>query len=73
MKLYCRGRYHNQPAGLFFDGPGVIEIDDPKALFLLKDAPENFSTEIPAPPQAAALDEPAADKMVKSPARKKTA
>lgn len=72
MKLYCRGRYHNTPAQLHFDGPGVIEIDEPKALFLLRDAPENFTTELPAPPQAAAVDEPTADKMVKAPARKKT-
>ncbi len=68
MQLYVKGRYHNGPAGLHFDGPGVIEIDDPKGQFLLRDAPENFTTEIPV---KKAFDEPVADKMLKSPARKK--
>lgn len=67
MRLYVKGRYHNGPAGLHFDGPGVVEIDEPKALFLLRDAPENFSTTIPAK----AEDEPALDKAVKVPQRKK--
>lgn len=43
MKLYCRGEYHNQPAGLHFDTAGVIELDAAKAEFLLRDAPENFA------------------------------
>lgn len=67
MKLYVKGRYHNGPAGLHFDGPGVVELDEPKALFLLRDAPENFTTEIPVK----TIDEPVADKMMKAPARKK--
>jgi len=67
MQLYVKGRYHNGPAGLHFDGPGVVELDDPKALFLLRDAPENFTTEIPVK----TIDEPVADKMMKGPARKK--
>jgi len=67
MQLYVKGRYHNGPAGLHFAGPGVVELDDPKALFLLRDAPENFSTEIPVK----AIDEPVVDKMIKAPARKK--
>jgi len=67
MQLYVKGRYHNGPAGLHFDGPGVVELDEPKALFLLRDAPENFTTEIPVK----AIDEPVADKMIKAPARKK--
>jgi hypothetical protein len=73
MKLYCKGKYHNAPAQLHFDGPGVIEIDEPKASFLLKDAPENFSTELPAEGTAKAFDESPKDKMVKMPARKKAA
>ena len=67
MQLYVKGRYHNGPAGLHFDGPGVVELDEPKALFLLRDAPENFTTEIPVK----TIDEPVADKMMKGPARKK--
>lgn len=67
MQLYVKGRYHNGPAGLHFDGPGVVELDEPKARFLLRDAPENFTTEIPVK----AIDEPVVDKMIKAPARKK--
>lgn len=67
MQLYVKGRYHNGPAGLHFDGPGVVELDEPKALFLLRDAPENFTTEIPVK----TIDEPVADKMMKAPGRKK--
>lgn len=43
MKLYCRGEYHNQPAGLHFDTAGVFELDTAFAEFLLRDAPENFA------------------------------
>ena len=67
MQLYVKGRYHNGPAGLHFDGPGVVELDEPKALFLLRDAPENFTTEIPVK----TIDEPVSDKMMKAPGRKK--
>lgn len=67
MQLYVKGRYHNGPAGLHFDGPGVVEIDEPKAQFLLRDAPENFSTEIPVK----AEDAPPVDKAVKAAPRKK--
>ncbi len=52
MKLYCKGQYHNGPYGLHFSGPGVVEIDDPKAEFLLRDAPENFTKTLPAPVKA---------------------
>lgn len=52
MKLFCRGaytsRYPERNEVLKFDGPGVVELDEPKALFLLRDAPENFTTELPA-------------------------
>lgn len=68
MRLICLGPYHNDPAGLHYDGPGEIELDEAKALFLLRDAPDNFkrldiSTEIP--PQGKALDQPPADKMIR--------
>jgi len=51
MKLYCKSEYHNQPAGLHFDKEGVIDIDDAKAEFLLRDAPDNFARyeEFPQP------------------------
>src|SRR3990172_9481943 len=73
MKLYCKSAYHNGPAGLHFSAPGVIEIDDPKAEFLLRDAPENFSRELPAEDsktelpaeESKALDEPPEDRAVK--------
>lgn len=86
MKIYCRGEYHNPPAGLHFANPGVVEIDDAKAEFLLRDAPENFTRELPAPaapPEASdqlveptadatkAVDAPPHDKQIKSPSRKK--
>lgn len=78
MKLYCKGEYHNSPAGLHFSREGVIEIDDAKGEFLLRDAPENFSRELPAPEPAAGMsaemkapDAPAKDKMVKEPGKKK--
>ena len=71
MKLYCKSAYHNGPAGLHFSAPGVIEIDDPKAEFLLRDAPENFSRELPAEDELKALDEPPRDKAVKAPQKKK--
>jgi hypothetical protein len=76
MKLFCKGKYHNQPVGLHFDGPGVIDIDEAKAQFLLRDAPENFEVAVAAIPVpvevvAEAFDAPAADKMVKAPSRKK--
>jgi len=76
MKLFCKGKYHNQPAGLHFDGPGVIDIDEAKAQFLLRDAPENFEPAVepltPAPlPKVEGIEEPPVDKMVKAPSRKK--
>lgn len=77
MKLYCKGCYHNGPAGLHFEKAGVIEVDDWKGEYLLRDAPENFSRELPAAKlsapsvQTIALDEPLADKMVRAPSRKK--
>lgn len=74
MKLFCKGEYHNGPNELHFDGKGVIDVDDHKALFLLKDAPENFE-KLPAvvdpPPAVKAPDAPAVDKAVKAPAKKK--
>jgi len=76
MKLFCVGAYHNSPAGLHFDGPGVIDLDDPKAAFLLKDAPENFMSLDQAERAGVlerdkALDEPPRDKAIRSPAKKK--
>jgi len=79
MRLYCKSAYHNGPAGLHFSAPGVIEIDDWKAEFLLRDAPENFSRELPAEDsktelpaeESKALDEPPYDKAVKVPKVKK--
>jgi hypothetical protein len=76
MKLLCKGKYHNQPHGLHFDGPGVVEIDDDKAKFLLRDAPENFevaverAAPVPVVVEVEAFDAPPADKMVKT-SRKK--
>ena len=72
MRLYCKSAYHNGPAGLHFSAPGVIEIDDPKAEFLLRDAPENFSRELPtAEQESKALDDPPEDRAVKAPRVKK--
>jgi len=82
MKLYCRGEYHNGPAGLHFDRVGVIELDDAKAEYVLRDAPENFSRELPpstrfadqgrsAQDEVKAPDEPPVDKQIKAPAKKK--
>lgn len=51
MKLFCKGVYHNAPADLHFVGPLVIEIDNWKGEYLLRDAPENFTRELPAPPE----------------------
>jgi hypothetical protein len=75
MKLYCKAEYHNNPAGMHFDGPGVIEIDAPKAEFLLRDAPENFTTELPEAPAARAtsFDQPVRDTAMKAPRRNKAA
>jgi hypothetical protein len=79
MKLQCKGKYHNQPHGMHFDGPGVIDIDDDKAQFLLRDAPENFGVvvervAVPAPEPVEvvteAFDAPPQDKMVRT-SRKK--
>ena len=47
MRLYCKAVYHNGPQSLHFSAAGIIEVDDPKAEFLLRDAPENFSRELP--------------------------
>lgn len=87
MKLYCVNAYHNVPADLHFAGPGVIELDDPKAAFLFRDAPENFLTLAQAEragllekgraadeapgEETKALDEPQRDRAVRFPARKK--
>jgi len=70
MKLYVKAEYHCSPMGLHFAAPGVVEVDDWKAEFLLRDAPENFSRELPAE-ESKALDEPPQDKAVKAPLRKK--
>lgn len=72
MKLICKGAYHNTPAGLHFDA-GVIEVDDWRAEFLLRDAPENFEkwSEPFATVEAKAFDKPPTDTQVKVPARKK--
>lgn len=70
MKLFVRGEYHNNPAGLHFDKAGVVELDKEKVEFLLRDAPENFTTELPET-EVKSLDEPKRDKMVKEPTKKK--
>jgi hypothetical protein len=72
MRLYVKGSYSNPPAGMYFAAAGWVEVDEKVAQFLLRDAPENFSTEGPVP-EAKAPDEPAKDKQVKSPPRKKAA
>lgn len=74
MKIYCRGAYSNPPAGLYFAGPGVIEIDESKAEFLLRDAPENFTKDLSDGEKLVAdkaLDAPNGDRAVRAPARKK--
>ncbi len=64
MKLRVKGRYHNQPAQLHFDGPAQVELDDKKAEFLLRDAPDNFevvnlgTVTMPAVDEDEATDEP---------------
>ena len=73
MKLYCRGRYRNPPMQLAFDGPGVIDIDEWKARFLLKDAPENFTMELSVPVMNKSIDEPPEDTAMKRAPRKKAA
>ena len=57
--------------GLHFGGAGVIDVDDFRALFLLKDAPENFTKDLPDAEEIKSLDEPPKDKAVKAPAKKK--
>lgn len=82
MKLIVKGRYHNNPAELHFDAPGVFEVDNKKAEFLLCDAPENFA--VYAPPADATVTQPAipqneqkdlsappTDKMLRAPKNKK--
>jgi len=87
MKLYCRGayssRYPERNEVLKFDGPGIIDIDDAKAEFLLRDSPGNFTTELPAPEVTGesktadkskankALDKPKANKALEEPDEKK--
>ena len=73
MKIYCRGEYHNGPLGFHFDKPGVIEVDQWKADFLLRDAPENFTTELPAADERTekSMDVPPLDKQVKAAPKKK--
>lgn len=72
MKIYCKGPYSNPPAGLFFAQAGMVEIDDAKAEFLLRDAPENFSRDIPTSPESVKAPEaPARDKAVKAPVARK--
>jgi hypothetical protein len=66
MRLYCKAAYHNSPAGLHFDAPGIIEVDDWKAEFLLRDAPDNFSRELP-PEESKSMDGPPQHRMVKFP------
>lgn len=81
MKLYCKGPYSNQPAGLNFDREGVIDIDEAKALFLLRDAPEHFERYVESLSESAALetsdadikapDAPHVDKQIKAAPKKK--
>lgn len=83
MKLVCKGEYHNPPADLNFEKAGVIDVDDAKALFLLRDAPDNFEPYVePAAPDqlvqpaesadaSKALDAPPVDKQVKNAPKKK--
>jgi hypothetical protein len=72
MKIYCKGYYSNPPAGLFFTQAGVVEVDEAKAEFLLRDAPDNFSRDLPAPKEnVKAPETPARDKAVKAPTNKK--
>ena len=70
MKLYCKSDYANPPYHLFFPA-GVIEVDERVAEILFRDAPDNFSRDLPTPPAVKALDAPPADKMMKAPKVKK--
>ena len=54
MKLVCKGEYHHSPAGLHFNA-GVIEVDDAKGEYLLRDAPENFALYMPPSMEAVTI------------------
>jgi len=72
VKIYCRGEYHNVPANLHFSGPGIVEVDDWQADYLLRDAPENFSRDLNEfAAEAKAPAEAEADKMEHGRDRKK--
>lgn len=73
MKLYCKGEYHNTPMNFHFAEPGVFEVDDKAGEYLLKDAPENFSLDLPGAAEMAvkSFDAPPADKALKAPRVKK--
>jgi len=81
MKLYCKSAYDNTASKLHFEA-GIIEVDEAVGLFLLRDAPENFSTQMPEAPNTntkvqrvdsttKAMEKPPRDKAVKEPAAKK--
>jgi len=85
IKLLCKGEYHNEPAGLHFNAPGVIEVDEASAELLMRDAPQNFEVYVaPAAPVETAsgdadtndfagkgFDAPTKDKQVKAAPKKK--
>lgn len=74
MKIIVKGEYHNAPAGLHFDGPGVVEVDAAKAEFLFRDAPGNFElyTEpVADAPIEKTFDAPTKDKQIKTAPKKK--
>ena len=66
-KLKCIGGYKNREYA-FADGQ-VAEFDDAVARMLLTDAPGSFVPVVE--PEAKAPEAPAADKMMREPARKK--
>lgn len=73
MKVFCKGRYANPPANLFFERAGIYDLDESKVQFLLRDAPDNFSLVLPdLEPTSKAPDAPTLDKMLHEPPRKKS-
>lgn len=54
---------------LHFDKSGVVDVDDWKGEFLLKDAPENFTRDLPE--QTKMFEVPPTDKAMKRPTRSK--
>lgn len=69
-RLISRDEYSLPPRGLHYKRGEVFEASDELMLFLMADAPENFSVYV-EPEPAKAVDAPAVDKMVRRPKAKK--